>query len=177
MANTTNIDLVKPAGTDYALVSVINSNMDKVDAEAGRERANFAAAYSDSSAYAVGDLCIYQGVLYRCTTAIGGSGEAWNASHWTQVSIAELLLSAIFMSKQNVANANADLDNGIYYATSATQNVPNGYGLLLNLKSGGSAARRFQLCFASTDMWYRFGQVNNNVLTWNGWMKVTATAV
>lgn len=35
MANTTNLDLVKPLGTDHALISVINSNMDKIDAYAG----------------------------------------------------------------------------------------------------------------------------------------------
>ena len=87
MANTTNIDLVKPAGTDYALVSVLNSNSDKIDAEAGRERANFAGTYSTSSAYAVGAYCIYQGNLYRCKTAIGSGGEAWTSGHWDQVSV------------------------------------------------------------------------------------------
>lgn len=35
MANTTNLDLVKPAGTDYALISMINENMEKIDAFAG----------------------------------------------------------------------------------------------------------------------------------------------
>jgi len=35
MANTTNLNLVKPAGTDKALVSVLNSNSDKIDAWAG----------------------------------------------------------------------------------------------------------------------------------------------
>lgn len=35
MANTPNLDLVKPAGTDHALVSVINSNSDKIDAGVG----------------------------------------------------------------------------------------------------------------------------------------------
>ncbi len=35
MASTTNLNLVKPAGTDKALVSVINSNSDKIDAFAG----------------------------------------------------------------------------------------------------------------------------------------------
>lgn len=35
MANTPNLDLVKPAGTDHALVSVINSNSDKIDAGYG----------------------------------------------------------------------------------------------------------------------------------------------
>ena len=87
MANTTNIDLVKPAGTDYALVSVLNSNFDKIDAEAGKVRANFAGTYSTSSAYAVGAYCIYQGNLYRCKTAIGSGGEAWTSGHWDQVSV------------------------------------------------------------------------------------------
>ena len=35
MANTTNLNLVKPAGTDKALVSVLNANFDKIDAFAG----------------------------------------------------------------------------------------------------------------------------------------------
>ena len=35
MAITPNIDLVKPAGTDHALVSVLNSNSDKIDSFAG----------------------------------------------------------------------------------------------------------------------------------------------
>lgn len=86
--NTGVIDLVKPAGNENALISVINSNMDKIDAEAGRARANVAANYSSTSAYAVGDLCIYQGSLYRCNTAIGSGGENWTAGHWTQVNIA-----------------------------------------------------------------------------------------
>lgn len=35
MASTQNLNLAKPAGTDKALVSVINSNSDKIDAFAG----------------------------------------------------------------------------------------------------------------------------------------------
>lgn len=93
MANTSTLDLVKPAGTDYALVSTINGNMDKIDAEAAKERGNFAGTYSTSSAYAVGAYCIYQGNLYRCTTAIGSGGEAWTAGHWAQVSVGNVLTS------------------------------------------------------------------------------------
>ena len=85
---TTVLDLTKPSGSENALISVINSNMDKVDAEAGKVRGNVAADYSTSSAYAVGALCIYGGNLYSCNTAIGIGGEAWNAAHWTQVTIA-----------------------------------------------------------------------------------------
>lgn len=97
--NTGILDLVKPAGNENALISVINSNMDKLDAEAGRSRGNIAANYSTSSAYDVGDLCIYQGNLYRCNTAIA-SGEEWTAAHWTQVNIAGELDS----QKQAIAN-------------------------------------------------------------------------
>jgi hypothetical protein len=39
MANTPNIDLVKPAGSDHALVSVLNSNSDKIDTFAGSTNA------------------------------------------------------------------------------------------------------------------------------------------
>jgi len=89
MANTSTIDLAKPTGTDKALISVINSNSDKIDEEAGKARGNFAGTYSTSSAYAVGAYCIYQGNLYRCTTAIGSGGEAWTAGHWTQVAVGD----------------------------------------------------------------------------------------
>ena len=44
-----------------------------------------APTYDDSSAYAVGDYVFYGDVLYRCNTAIGSSGESWNATHWTAV--------------------------------------------------------------------------------------------
>ena len=50
-------------------------------------------AYSTSSAYTVGSYCLYNHKLYRCTTAIGSGGEAWNAGHWTQVKIGDELKS------------------------------------------------------------------------------------
>ena len=40
-------------------------------------------AFSTSTAYAIGDYCIYQGALYRFTSA--HSAGAWNSSHVTQV--------------------------------------------------------------------------------------------
>ena len=88
MATQTSVlGLSKPAGNENALVSVLNSDMDLIDAEAGKVRGNIAATYSASSSYAVGDLCIYNGILYKCNTAIGSGGETWNASHWTQITI------------------------------------------------------------------------------------------
>lgn len=63
-------------GTDYDIVDV-------------KARANLAATYSASTAYSVGDCCIYNGDLYKCTTAIPSGGEAWNSSHWTKTSALE----------------------------------------------------------------------------------------
>ena len=91
--NTSILGLSKPAYTDDADVAVINSNMDLIDAESGRLRANFAGTYANNQAYAVGAYCIYQGNLYRCTTAIGSGGENWTSGHWTQVAVGTELSS------------------------------------------------------------------------------------
>lgn len=40
--------------------------------------------------YAVGDYCVRDGVLYRCTTAIT-SAETFNANHWTAVTLGDEL--------------------------------------------------------------------------------------
>lgn len=47
---------------------------------------NFAVVYSNAATYAVGDYCVYNNVLYRCTTRIS-TAESWNSAHWTQVTV------------------------------------------------------------------------------------------
>lgn len=44
------------------------------------------AAYDPASTYDLGDLCIYNNTLYRCTTAIT-TAEAWTAAHWTATTV------------------------------------------------------------------------------------------
>jgi hypothetical protein len=105
--NTSILGLSKPAYTDDADVAVINSNSDLIDAEAGRTRANFAAEYSTSSAYAVGAFCTHAGILYQCNTAIGSGGEAWTAAHWTQISAGD----AIVANTQAIATLNGNKTN------------------------------------------------------------------
>lgn len=51
-----------------------------------------APKYSTSSTYALGALVIYQGNLYRCTTAITVAG-AWNASKWVATTAAAELVT------------------------------------------------------------------------------------
>lgn len=42
--------------------------------------------YSTTKTYAAGEYAIYDGDLYRCTTAIA-TAEAWTAAHWTLVQV------------------------------------------------------------------------------------------
>lgn len=45
---------------------------------------NFANVYNPASTYALNACVIYQGVLYKCTTAIA-TPEAWDSTHWTAI--------------------------------------------------------------------------------------------
>ena len=89
MANTQNLDLVKPLGTDHALVSVLNSNSDKIDAYAGAVNASLdglrdglgiladgnthAAITSGQFVYVKNHQTLPQG-LYQATTNIAANG-------------------------------------------------------------------------------------------------------
>lgn len=54
-----------------------------------------APEYDATSTYEIGDYCIYSGMLYKCNTAIATGGEAWNAAHWTQVSVSSELHNSL----------------------------------------------------------------------------------
>ena len=43
-------------------------------------------AFDSTAEYALGDVCSYNGKVYKCTTAIASGGETWTAAHWTEVS-------------------------------------------------------------------------------------------
>ena len=45
---------------------------------------NFANDYDATATYVLDDCVLYEGVLYKCTTAIP-TAEAWNSAHWTQI--------------------------------------------------------------------------------------------
>lgn len=48
---------------------------------------SFAATYSSSANYAVGDYCTYNRTLYKCTSAV--SSEAWDATKWSAVAVTD----------------------------------------------------------------------------------------
>lgn len=71
----------------------VTDKSDKLD------KTNAADLYDNTATYAVGDLCIHENGLYRCTTAIG-TAEDWTAAHWTATTIEDELAS----NKTAIAN-------------------------------------------------------------------------
>ena len=53
---------------------------------------DIADEYSAAATYAVGDYCIKDTILYKCITAIT-TAEAFNAEHWSSVSVTDEILS------------------------------------------------------------------------------------
>lgn len=69
------------------------SMIDSLSVENAAMAANLAPAYRTNQAYAVGDLVMKNYVLYQCNTAISLPGEAWTPAHWTQTTLASLLIN------------------------------------------------------------------------------------
>ena len=67
---------------------------------------NFANDYDPSSTYAVNDYCMYNGLLYKCITAIT-EGEAFDATKWSKTDCG----SEIREINNNIAVENVKYDN------------------------------------------------------------------
>ena len=85
--------------------------------------------YSISSTYAVGDYCIYENTLYKCTTAIT-TAEAWNSAHWTAVNISDELESikgelSNKLNSNKVIQENGTASTSNVYSSKAIQNILN----------------------------------------------------
>ncbi|MBQ5389810.1 MAG: hypothetical protein IIU58_02770 [Clostridia bacterium] len=68
------------------LINAINEAIAEIPASYTDIMAAIAPTYSASALYSVGSYAWYNGVLYRCTTAIT-SGETWTAAHWETVAL------------------------------------------------------------------------------------------
>lgn len=71
---------------------------------------DLASGYDSSASYSVGDYCIYQKQLYRCTTAIPSGGEAWNSSHWTAIKALTEMVRYVDSASPNITVS----DGGIH---------------------------------------------------------------
>lgn len=85
---TTATEIVGAINEVLGDVGTVDGRVTTLDTKVDTVNGNIGDAYSASSTYKVGELCIYNNALYRCTTAIN-TAEAWNSSHWTATTIAE----------------------------------------------------------------------------------------
>lgn len=84
-ATATTIDSsLSLSSTNPVQNSVISAKVNDIDTDIGTVEHNLAAEYSTSATYSIGNYCVRNHVLYRCTTAINYA-ESWNPSHWVQV--------------------------------------------------------------------------------------------
>lgn len=146
-------------GTDYDLYSDLNAHQ-------------VAPEYSSSASYAVGDYCVYDLVLYRCTTAIT-SGEAWTSGHWTAVKLGQEVSDL----KENLSELETDISNGNFpemAVGSADQLISDEYVVENEpyqfRRSGGSAnigTRMEDVIVGGTVAWNQLNFNNSNTGTDN----------
>lgn len=87
--------------------------------------------YDGSRGYSVGETCVHDGVLYRCTAAVE-AGDDWDDSHWTATTLkAEL--------KQKQSDWNTTDENDPSYIKNKP-NIPSAVTIDNTLSQAGAAA-------------------------------------
>ena len=69
------------------LVGAINEVKSDLETAESNLKNIISDQYDNTATYKVGDYCIHDNVLYKCTTAIA-TAENWTAAHWTATTIA-----------------------------------------------------------------------------------------
>jgi hypothetical protein len=126
--------------SEYPDVSYIVLNGDKYsidDLQATTDlrklQACVANPYSSSSTYSIGDYCLYDSTLYKCTTAIDVP-EEWNAEHWESVLITEVTGVSDYNELQNKPSI-----NDVTLQENVTLQQLGLRGIYYNTKSGWNA--------------------------------------
>lgn len=144
MATTTNIGLTKPAGTDKALVSVINSNSDIIDSAAGGlmdaiaivANGNTHAAISAGQYVYVHNHGTLAEGLYTANSAIAANATLTTSNLTADASGGLNALNSKLDSKFRIITSGSMHDlagqNGIFWMTSAVTDKPfTGAGILV----------------------------------------------
>ena len=78
------------ADTNETNIATVTTTANSASAKASGAISDLSDEYDPTSTYAVGDLVIYNNLLYKCTTAITVP-EAFDGTHWTRTTIEELI--------------------------------------------------------------------------------------
>lgn len=85
---TTYYSMSKPTLLEAADIRVINGDIDTIDRVMHSHTVSMAPVFDPSSTYAVGDLVMYNDILYKCKTAIT-TAAAWDSTKWDATNIVD----------------------------------------------------------------------------------------
>lgn len=77
------------ADNNETAISSVTTTANAADARSQASISNTADTYDPTSTYVIGDLSIYNNLLYRCTTSINVP-EAFDGTKWTRTTLEEL---------------------------------------------------------------------------------------
>ena len=146
---------------DYFAIDNENGDTGKIPAKLFTSTSREADQYDPTATYAVGDLAIYNNVLYRCTTAIS-TAEVWTPAHWTQTTLADeistLNSSLTDSTRRTRKNITSNLSN---LATAVSEQNLAKYGYAIGDYFNGASGYTYHL--ADMDTFYG-GYTNNAVV-------------
>lgn len=88
MRYTANFSMKEPQkNIDLADVEDLNDNFEDIDEIMHNAQISIAEAYDSTQTYDVGDVVMYEGLLYKCITAISVA-EAWDSTKWERTTAA-----------------------------------------------------------------------------------------
>lgn len=88
MRYSANFSLKEPQkNVDLADVEDLNDNFEDIDEIMHNAQISIAEAYDSTQTYDVGDVVMYEGLLYKCITAISVA-EAWDSAKWERTTAA-----------------------------------------------------------------------------------------
>lgn len=88
MRYTANFSMKEPQkNVDLADVEDLNDNFEDIDEIMHNAQISIADAYDSTQTYDVGDVVMYEGLLYKCITAISVA-EAWDSAKWERTTAA-----------------------------------------------------------------------------------------
>ena len=89
MRYTANYGMKEPQkNVDLADIEDLNDNFEDIDEIMHNTQISLAPAYDQTSTYDVGDLVMYENLLYKCITAVTVA-EAWDSTKWQRAVLSD----------------------------------------------------------------------------------------
>lgn len=122
------------ADTNETNIATVTTTANSASAKASGAISDISDEYDPTSTYAVGDLVIYNNLLYKCTTAITVP-EAFDGTHWTRTTIEELvdtINSNLSASTEKTISLTTSQYESIEHANNFTPTVSGLYRIVLH---------------------------------------------